>query len=69
MEKTKILKRLLDNNNKLIKKLNTMVSWSNVLKEELNNMEIGYANLFEELEDVKNKNLFQLIKWWFKDNK
>ena len=67
MENTEVLKRLLNKNNELIKKLNTMISCSNDLKEELSDIEIRYCNLYEKLEDVKTKNLFQLIKWWFKN--
>lgn len=34
-------------------------------KEQLGDLETSYSNKFEELEDVKHKNIFQLIKWWY----
>ena len=34
-------------------------------KEQLKSLEASYSNKFDELEDVKHKNIFQLIKWWY----
>ena len=59
--------KLKEYESKVIEENERLYNELNKSKKELHSPEESYSKNFEKLFQLKNKNLFQLIKWWFKN--
>ena len=57
--------KLKDYESKAIEENERLYNELIITKEQLRSLEASCSNKFNELEDVKHKNIFQLIKWWY----